>query len=204
MRCPLVLIVAAALGAYHSTSFMAAPLPCGQNTPAALALEFRAFNGSEEVTTQVRVTIHRAGERGEPFKSPKPADGRVEVEVPAGIYDLQAIHEREGRVLNIRWANRLVVMPYPDEQGRHLEVVNFKNGFGALQVRTPTGIMPDVALYDPGRRDKATATPFAGQSYVLFIVPAGRYDLLVRAAGKGDWHSGVDVPVDRTRLWITP
>jgi hypothetical protein len=204
MRCRLVLIVAAALGAYQSTVFMAAPLACGQTTAAALALEFRAFNGSEEVTPQVRVTIHRAGERGEPFKSPKPADGRVEVEVPPGIYDLQAIHEREGRVLSIRWANRLVVMPYPDEQGRHLEVVNFKNGFGALQVRTPSGATPDVAMFEAGGRDKATATPIGGQNYVLFIVPAGRYDLLVRDRGKANWHTGVDVPLDRTRLWITP
>src|SRR5262245_39151619 len=168
MRCRLVLIVAAALGAYPVTSVTAALLACGQTTSTPLALEFRAFNGQEEVTQQVRVTIHRAGERGEPFKSPKPADGRVEVDVPAGIYDLQAIHERDGRVLNIRWANRLVVMPYPDEQGRHLEVVNFKNGFGALQVRSPTGARPDVALFDPGRRDKPTVSPIGGKDYVLF------------------------------------
>jgi hypothetical protein len=204
MRCRLVLIVAAALGAFQSTVRSRGPLECGQTAASSLALEFRAFNGSEEVTTQVRVTIHRAGERGEPFKSPKAADGRVEVEVPAGIYDIQAIHERDGRVLNIRWANRLVVMPYPDEEGHHLEVVNFKNGFGALQVRSRGGAKSEVALYEPGRRDKPTATPLAGRNYILFIVPSGRYDLLVRTAGKADWQNGVDVPLDRTRLWITP
>jgi hypothetical protein len=182
----------------------APPLALGQPPAAPLTLELRAFNGAEDVTAQVRVTIHRAGERGEPFKSPKPADGRVEVEVPAAIYDIQVIHERDGRVLSIRWANRLVVMPYPDEHGHHLEVINFKNGFGALEVRSPSGARPDVSLYQPGRRDKPTAPAMPGKNSVLFIVPAGRYDLLMRAAGKTDWQTGIDVPLDRTRLWITP
>src|SRR3954467_7849099 len=82
-------------------------------TAAPLLLELRAFTGTEEVTSQVRITVHHAGQRGEPFKTLKSADGRMELEVPAGIYDIQAIHEREERVVNIRWANRMVVMPYP-------------------------------------------------------------------------------------------
>ena len=169
-----------------------------------LTLELRMFTGAEEVTAQTRATVHRAGDRGEPLLQAAPSDGRIELRVPAGIYDVQAIHERDGRVLNIRWANRLVVMPYPDERGHHLEVINFKNGFGALQIRDPGGGPPDVALYEQGKRDKPATGPFSASGYLLFVVRAGSYDLLARATGKSTWHAGVDVPLDRTRLWITP
>jgi hypothetical protein len=169
-----------------------------------LTLELRMFNGVEEVTAQTRATVHRAGDRGDPLRQTTPSDGRTELRLPAGIYDVQAIHERDGRVLNIRWANRLVVMPYPDEPGHHLEVINFRNGFGALQIRAPGGGQPDVALYEQGKRDKPATAPFAAPGYLLFVVRAGSYDLLARAPGKSTWHAGVDVPLDRTRLWVTP
>jgi hypothetical protein len=169
-----------------------------------LTLELRVFHGTDEVTAHTRITVHRAGERGDPLGQPTSADGRVLLKVPQGIYDVQAIHEREGRVLNIRWANRLVVMPYPDEGGQHLEVINFKNGFGALQIRGKPGTLPDVVLYDSGKRDKPAASPLATSSYALFVVPAATYDVLVRTAGKSSWHTGLDVPLDRTRLWVIP
>jgi hypothetical protein len=169
-----------------------------------LTLELRMFNGAEEVTAQTRATVHRAGDRGDPLLQIAPSDGRVQVRLTAGIYDVQAIHERDGRVLNIRWANRLVVMPYPDEPGHHLEVINFKNGFGALQIREPGGGRPDVELYDTGKRNKPATAPVADASYLLFVVRAGSYDLLARVPGKSTWHVGIDVPLDRTRLWVTP
>jgi hypothetical protein len=174
------------------------------NAARQLTLEVRVFNGGEEVTGQVRATVHRAGDRGEPLLSAGAGLDRLLFRLAAGIYDVQAIHEREGRVLNIRWANRLVVMPYPDEPGHHLEVINFKNGFGALQIREPAGRQPDVGLYEPGRQDKPAAAPLTAPDYLLFVVRAGAYDLLVRSGGKSAWHAGMDVPLDRTRLWVTP
>jgi hypothetical protein len=172
--------------------------------PKQLTLELRVFNGTDEVTAETRSTIHRAGDRGEPLMLASPAGGRVEVRVAPGIYDVQAIHEREGRVLNIRWANRLVVMPYPDEAGHHLEVINFRNGFGALQIRTAGGGQPDVALYEPGKRDTPAAPPFTRSAYLLYVVPAGPYDLLARGPARSAWYPAIDVPLDRTRLWVTP
>ena len=169
-----------------------------------LTLELRVFNGSEEVTAHTRLTVHRAGERGDPLRQSTSADGRVLLQVPQGIYDVQAIHERDGRVLNIRWANRLVVMPYPDEGGQHLEVINFKNGFGALQIRGKPGTLPNVVLYDVGKRDKPAASPLTTTSYVLFVVRAAPYDLLIRIDGKPSWYPSLDVPLDRTRLWVMP
>jgi hypothetical protein len=167
-----------------------------------LTLEVRAFNGADEVTAQTRLTVHRAGDRSESIPHARSEDGRVALQVPAGIYDVQAIHERDGRVVNIRWANRLVVMPYPDEGGHHLEVINFKNGFGALQMRSKTAEPLDASIYAAGKREKAVAAPVGGPGYLLFIVPAGMYDVQVRTRGKATWLSNLEVPLDRTRLSV--
>ena len=114
------------------------------------------------------------------------------------------IHEREGRVLNIRWAERLIVMPYPDEDGRHLEVINFQNGFGALEVRAtrPAGGGGDFCGRQPRSRKPPSAV--GGDRYALFVVQPGRYDLRVQHSGRTTWHSDIEVPADRTRLWIVP
>jgi hypothetical protein len=149
--------------------------------------------------------VHRAGEHSKPIAQTTARTGRLELNVPAGIYDAQAIREVDGKVANIRWAERLVVMPYPDEGGHHLEVVNFTAGFGALQVRAPKpGAIADLALYKPGQRGRPAATPVDGPGYVLFVVPAGLYDIQVRSEPKPAWYSNVEVPADRTRLWLLP
>ena len=190
MPGPLLIALAAALIA----------VPARQ--PDALTLEIRAFNGAEDVTVQTRLVVHRAGERKEALPHTRSGDGRVALQVPAGIYDVQAIHEREGRVVNIRWANRLVVMAYPDEAGHHLEVINFKNGFGALQLRAAKGVTFDASLYSAGKHDKPVASPITAAGYTLFIVPAGFYDLQIRARGKPSWQNNLEVPLDRTRLTV--
>lgn len=177
-----------------------APTSAGQ--PDALTLEIRAFNGPEDVTGQTRMTVHRAGERKEALPHTRSGDGHVALQVPAGIYDVQAIHERDGRVVNIRWANRLVVMPYPDEAGHHLEVINFRNGFGALQVRGAKDAPFEASLYHVGRHDKPAAAPIAASGYTLFVVPGGSYDLQIRARGRTSWHTNLEVPLDRTRLSV--
>jgi hypothetical protein len=199
----LLLIALAALsiaaGAGHASGPLAAAAAA---QPDALTLEIRAFNGADDVTGQTRMTVHRAGDRKEALPHTRSGDGRVALQVPAGIYDVQAIHEREGRVVNIRWANRLVVMAYPDEAGHHLEVINFKNGFGALQLRGAKGVTFDAALYHAGKHDKPVASPVVTSGYTLFIVPAGAYDLQVRVRGRTAWQTSLEVPLDRTRLSV--
>jgi hypothetical protein len=175
--------------------------------PATLALEIRTFVGAEEVTGETRISIHRAGERSEPIARAHAQDGRHVFHVAPGIYDAQVVRERDGRVVNIRWAERLVVMPYPDEDGRHLEVVNFTNGYGALQVRSPRGDpMPEIGIYAAGERSRPATTRVAGGSgeYALFVLPVGRYDIQVRSATRPTWHTDIEVPLDRTRLWLIP
>lgn len=170
-----------------------------------LTLEFRIYRGSEDVTSRTRVTVHRAGERDRPVASIKASDAH-NVKVAPGIYDAQAIEEHGGRVLNIRWAERLVVMPYPDEAGHHLEVINFTMGHGALQVRgsEADGPIEEVALYPANERARPAATGAATGNYVLFVVQAGHYDIQVKRRSRPTWHPNIEVPLDRTRLWIVP
>ena len=168
-----------------------------------LTLELRIFDGADEVTSQTRVKLHRAGERADVVAQTTPGQPRVELTIGEGIYDAQAIREKGDEVVSIRWANRLVVMRYPDEGGHHLEVVNFKSGFGALQIRSRDASRPDVALYPAGSRSKEVASPIAGGTYTLFVVPAGKYDVFVKGT-RSAWHAGIDVPLDRTRLWLVP
>ena len=190
-------------------TILAAHVPAlGRQPPGSAAapimLEVRVFNGTEEVTAHTRLTVHRAGERQESIPHTRTGDARVQLKVPAGIYDVQAIHERDGRVLDIRWANRLVVMPYPDEAGQHLEVINFKNGYGALQVRAAGGAAFEAALFEVGKRQKPMGVALIAANYALFVVPAGVYDLQVRSGTKLNWQNAIEVPRDGTRLTIVP
>jgi hypothetical protein len=170
---------------------------------STLTLELRVFDGAEEVTSQTRVKLHRAGDRATVVAQTNPGQARIEFAVGEGIYDAQTIRQQGDEVISIRWADRLVVMPYPDEGGHHLEVINFKNGYGALQVRAPAGVRPDVALYASENRSKEVAPPIMGRTYILFVVPRGKYDIFVKGS-RSTWHSGIDVPQDRTRLWVVP
>jgi hypothetical protein len=170
---------------------------------APLMLRIRVFDGPNDVSAETRINVFKAGERQTPV-----AEGRgaatLAAAVPQGIYDVQVIHEREGRVVRIRWAERLIVMPYPDEGGEHLEVINLQPGYGALQVRGRDGTVPDVAIFTAGSRQQEASRRLTGEGYALFVVPAGRYDLRVGAAGEPVWHPDIEVPLDRTRLWIVP
>jgi hypothetical protein len=171
---------------------------------APITLELRIFNGADDVTRESRIAVYRAGERDDPLARLAAASPGFTAQVPAGFYDAQVIRVREGAVVAIRWAERLVVMAYPDERGRHLEVINLQSGFGALQVRSKTSdVAPDVALYVAGARNKEATPALSGEGYALFVVPAGAYDLLVRGAHPA-WQTQLDVPADHTRLWLVP
>jgi hypothetical protein len=186
------------------------PGAAGQDpAPATIQLEIRVFDGQEDVTSDTRIAVFKAGEREAPLARLEMRDGRKALDVPEGFYDVQAVRERDGRVLTIRWAERLVVMPYPDERGHHLQVINLRPGFGALQIRHRKGSAPpDVRLFPEGRRDpgdgKDVMRPVMAADYALFVVPAGRYDVRVGPEAQPAWHAGIDVPLDRTRLWFVP
>lgn len=175
----------------------------------AIQLAIRVFDGTEEVTADTGVTVFTAGSREAPFSVEfRPSTGHI-VMVTPGMYDVQAIQQREGEIVNIRWAEHLTVMRYPDEAGEHLEVINFQRGFGALQVRPAPGPPPDrdewhVSAFPSADRIREAVAPVTGGDYRLFVLPAGRYDLLVRAGSAPIWVTDVEVPLDRTRLKHVP
>jgi hypothetical protein len=179
----------------------------GHPSPQLLTLEIRSYRGTTDVSDATRIVVHRAGQREQPVGQILSGGART-VGVPPGIYDAQAVHERDGRVLDIRWAERLVVMPYPDEAGHHLEVINFVSGYGALQIRSAGGRAPGsdttVALFTADAHGQPAAVATVPGPYALFVVRAGQYDVLVRRGVTETWYTGINVPLDRTRLWIVP
>lgn len=177
-----------------------------QEAAAPVTAEFRVFAGAEEVTAATRLRLMPTGVREKPMTL---QEGRPLVaSVPPGIYDAQALRLRSEGIIAIKWAERLVIMRYPDEGGRHLEVINFQPGYGALMLRSARlGIdRYEVAVFAAGDAATPAAAPIAGDDYRLFVLKAGTYDVRVRHAGTQkdapDAHrlQGVEVPADRTRL----
>ena len=167
--------------------------------------EFRVFEGATEVTAETRLRIRPSGtmEPGRIIEGPT-----LSVELPAGIYDVQAVHQKQERVISVKWAERLVVMNYPDEGGRHLEVINFATGYGALQLRWPEGEAPDPAgvAITVARAGESRATPARvrqGLGYALLVLPAGTYDVrITRAGNPATVLAEIEVPADRTRMKV--
>jgi hypothetical protein len=186
----------------------APPAQQAEAPPTQVRAEFRIFAGTEEITASTRLRMMPTGARDQPKALPE--GPQLVADVPAGIYDVQALRHRQGAIVGIRWAERLVVMYYPDEGGRHLEVINFHPGFGALQLRAAKGQTSayDVAIFPARERSKPAASPVEGDGYKLFVLPAGRYDVRVRPAGDvsdGEdtrWILDIEVPSDRTRIKV--
>jgi hypothetical protein len=177
-----------------------------EQPPAEVRAEFRVFVGTEEITASTRLRVMPTGTRQ---NATTVDEGKqLSITLPAGIYDVQALRVRQESIAAIRWAERLVVMHYPDEGGRHLEVINFKSGFGALQVRAAKQPIAtyDVTVFRAGEREAPAGPPIEGEDYRLFVLPSGRYDIRVRHVGTEDdpqdthWYLDVEVPADRTRL----
>jgi hypothetical protein len=167
--------------------------------------EFRVFDGTVEVTAETRLRVRPSGsaEAGRVVEGPQLA-----VDLPAGIYDVQAVRQQAGEVKNVRWAEKLVVMAYPDEGGRHLEVINFANEHGALQLRWADGQAPDPAglAVTVSRKGESRPTPakiLHGLGYVLLVLPAGGYDVRITQTGRDAVAlPGLEIPADRTRMKV--
>lgn len=180
--------------------------PAGQTAAGPpIRTEFRIFDGTVEVTAETRLRVRPSGstETGRIVEGP-----HLTLELPPGIYDVQAVRQQRGQVVSVRWAERLVIMAYPDEAGRHLEVINFANEYGALQLRWPEGQAPDpagvaVTVLESGQtRPHTTRTTF-GAGYVLLVLPADTYDIRLTRAGRDTIVlNSIEVPADRTRMKV--
>jgi hypothetical protein len=167
--------------------------------------EFRVFDGVTDVSTETRLRVRPSGstETGRILEG-----GPLTADLPAGIYDVQAVRQQAGQVVSVRWAEKLVVMAYPDEGGRQLEVINFANEHGALQLRWPEGQAPDpagvaVTVTKDGESRPTPARTIHGVGYALLVLPAGTYDVRIARAGKEPVVlSRIEVPADRTRMKV--
>jgi hypothetical protein len=172
-------------------------------------LQLRVFDGLDDVTRETTLRLYPAGRRTQPITVGLGPDQAFEADVTVGLYDVQAIREKAGAVTGVRWVERLLVQKYPDEFGRHLQVVNLRSGFGALQIR------PDAeGARVPGWSAVATAPNTPGAEIakaralgpdLLLVVPAGTYDVRVTLPNAPPaWLNGVEIPDSRTRLKTWP
>jgi hypothetical protein len=174
-----------------------------------LRLELHVFDGTAAVTSEVKLHLYPRGQRtsANEIQVAPGSGGGLNASVPAGYYDAQAIRERRGQVIDLRWAEQLLVQRYPDEYGRHLEMINFKPGYGGLQIRPAPSdaaaakgwaAVAYVAGSDPAK-EAGKAVP-AGED-LLFALPGGRYDVKLTLGDKStQWIRDIEVPSDRTRL----
>lgn len=166
---------------------------------------FRIFNGTDDVSAETRVRIRVSGseddESGVVLNGPA-----LSTDLAPGIYDAQAILHRSGRVQAVRWAERLVIVRYPDEGDQHLEVINLVAGFGALQLRLPPGVKPSPAMAtvqgSDGADDGSRARVHTGADYLLVVAPAGTYTIHVTLPTGPATLTAVEIPLDRTRMRV--
>lgn len=176
-----------------------------QTRVESIRTEFRVFDGTSEVTAETRLRVRPSGstETGRILEG-----SQLAVELPAGLYDVQAVRQQAGQVVAVRWAEKLVVMAYPDEGGRHLEVLNFANDHGALQLRWPEGQAPDpagvaVTVTPEGATRPVPARTLHGLGYALLVLPAGTYDIRITRPGREPvLLPKIEVPADRTRMKV--
>ncbi len=174
-----------------------------------IRLQLRVYDGLTDVTRETRVRLFPAGRRGTPIKLTLGADRAYEADVPVGLYDVQAVRSRSDSIAGVRWVERMLVQQYPDEYGRHLQVVNLKDGFGALQIRpdsgtaTPTGW--SAVATPPGVPATEAAKARSLGPDLLLVVPAGTYDVKVMLPSEQPaWITAIEIPDQRTRLKTWP
>jgi hypothetical protein len=220
VRCPLARLGTLVFSAVILAAALAAAQPAPAASPATPALaippggpnvrlQVRVFDGIAEVTRDTRVRLYPAGHRGTPIRLTLGQDRAYEADIPVGLYDVQAVRMRSGEVAGVRWVERMLVQKYPDEYGRHLQVINLQEGFGALQIRAdgseagPVGW--SAVATPPGAPTTEVGKAHALGPDLLLVVPAGTYDVkVVLPSAQPAWLSGIDIPDARTRLKTWP
>ena len=174
---------------------------------ADVRLDVRVFDGATEVSRHVRIAVYPAGRHDRPVASAVGGRTIPGVLVEPDDYDVQVVWAQADGANRLLWALDLAVLRYPDEAGRHLEVVNFDPSYGALEVavRNGGGQPRWRATLRPAGETTAARAPVSGDGYALFVVPGGRYDLEVifdGAAPRRHTVVAIEVPTGRTRLTV--
>jgi hypothetical protein len=182
------------------------PRPIGAQDAHPLRLDIRVFDATNEVTADTIVSLYDAGTRANARRVPLAPNGERQLPLPAGQYDLQLLHQDDGRVLRVRWTSLRLLAPYPGEHGQHLEVFNMQPGFGALQVRRAAGAAEQgsvswAATLRPAGGGEPIGSPIRGDGYVVFVAPPGRYDVEIRTReGQTRWIRNAEIREDLTYL----
>jgi len=177
----------------------------GAQSSAPIELIVRVFDGLDDITAHCRIAVYTADTRTAPLVPDlRPGTG-YHVEVEPGLYDLQITWHGPDDTVAIEWAEHLSVLRYPDEGGRHIEIVNLQPVFGALLVRPPAAWLETerdwrVSAFLHGGVGRAGFEPTGGADHRLFILPAGRYDLVAALGSTELTVTDVEVPAQRTRL----
>ncbi len=159
-----------------------ATLWAGVQAAPPLALDVRVFRGSTEVTRETNVTVFPSGARTGGRPAPLLATGERQVTLASGQYDLQLVQHQEGRVSGLAWTTLRLLVRYPGETERHLEVLNFDDAWGALQVRQHGSRSTGAARWSARllRKDGSEAARgVAGEGYQVIVAPAGTYDVVI-------------------------
>ena len=182
-----------------------APASIGAQSSGPVELVVRVFDGDEEVTARCGIAVYSADTREAPLVPQlRPGTGH-HVEIAPGLYDLQITRRGPDDTVQIEWAEHLSVLRYPDEGGRHVEIINLQPVFGALVVRPPVAWLETdrdwrVSAFLHGGVGRAGFEPAGGTDHRLFILPAGRYDLVAALGSTEIRMTDIEVPAQRTRL----
>jgi len=155
-----------------------AALLVGVQPAPDLALDVRVFRGATDVTAGTNVTVFKAGNRTSGKPIPEVAGGQRRIPLPAGQYDLQLVQQQDGKVIGIAWTSLRLLVDYPGEYQRHLEVLNFEKGWGALQIRQAG--QPESSQVDWSARllradGSEAARGVTGEGYQVLVAPTGTY-----------------------------
>jgi hypothetical protein len=184
---------------------MLAPAAGGAQSSAPVELVVRVFDGVEDVTANCEIVVYRADTRETPLvPDPRPDSGH-HIAVDPGLYDLQITRHGPDDTTTIEWAKHLSVLRYPDDGEEHVEIINLQPVFGALVVRPPAGWLDtggewSVSAFLHGGVGRAGFEPFGGIDHRVFILPAGRYDLVAILGSTELAATDIEVPAQRTRL----
>ena len=173
----------------------------GAQPAPPLALDVRVFRGSTEVTRDTNVTVFPAGTRVGGRPAPLVPSGERQLPLTAGQYDLQLLQQQDGKVSGIAWTTLRLLVDYPGESGRHLEVLNFDQGWGALQVRQEGPRQAGTPTWSArllGTNGAEVARGVTGDGYQVLVAPAGTYDLAISQPGSQARLQPVEVRANLT------
>ncbi len=184
-----------------------APAGAGAQSSVPVDLVVRVFDGTDEVTEQCQIAVYAADARVTPLLPELRPDSGHHVAVAPGLYDVRITRRDEADTVAIAWAEHLSVLRYPDDGTEHVEIINLQPEFGALLVRPPDawrdgGQAWGVSAFLHGGVGRAGFEGTGDPHHRLFILPAGRYDLVADLDRTEIAVSDVEVPAQRTRLLL--